>query len=845
MGWMRCGSCLALLAIAGASNIGASNISCLDSFRSVSPLPVQAKHCLLHELDALVESPQRFYFEKIGVVVGYEILSKLGEIEFTFAVPSTGWFGFGISEVGSMIGADMVILEDGPNGFKVTDAYSHGFERPVADKLQNWRAQSITHLSLGETCLGPTAVTKAVLRRMMKTCDGEDEDLGPQWMQNYFVAAYGDGRMNYHGQVRETTSHYMFLPEPILHEEALEAVEVDVMGPRIKVPQGQTNHCYTKVEIPCDLKVHAWAVLNINNLHHMHLGPLEPELDFAEQYQCSSYSPGQVSLSWGLGDAKKVLPNSLFIELKAGTYVLEAHFENPRKDAFDIQTGFRLWAASSDVSADKAVGITSINGVWRDVLPANHIVQKSFVLTQSCTDTLPAHGVTVIGALAHMHYAGKSMKAYRTRRGRTEMLFEQRGFDFNRQAVIYKSFKLMPGDVISWTCTWDLRNLGDKVWGLSSEDEMCQIFLAANPPLPFARGVVGIPSQGDEYGVCGTRACFDLEECSTLAPHSKEFHKIELQPLTTEEGPQRELCELLVEAEATPPVNNWILPHSMIVHLGLIAVAYKLVSLLYSRGLEGHLNVLKRSLNCVLALLGMIVGTLIACHPEWFLSEAEKVYSVNEAIGSSFWSLSACADLVGSAYVFELIVRGSNECLRWDLAVHHSATIAIIGMLRNAFAYEYAPQFYASIAACLLLHVVTDVPVLLIFALRGVPGHKTCFKRSLFAAAWIKLAMHAAINVCSFYLFVSSAETFRLANVSFASWLKTGYNKDRPLATDAMRRFDWAAVLQVGIPALVCILFFTQMWTTWVLVHVSRRTVAESAEKHEDAKSEGTASLSL
>ena len=138
----------------------------------------------------------------------------------------------------------------------------------------------------------------------------------------------------------------------------------------------------------------------------------------------------------------------------------------------------------------------------------------------------------------------------------------------------------------------------------------------------------------------------------------------------------------------------------MIVHLGIISVTYKLVTLLYSRRLEGRVDVLKRSLNCVLALLGMIVGTLIVCHPEWFLSEAEKVYSVNEAIGSSFWSLSACADLVGSAYVFELIVRGSNELLRWDLAVHHSATIAIIGMLRNAFAYEYAPQFYASIAAC-------------------------------------------------------------------------------------------------------------------------------------------------
>ena len=176
------------------------------------------------------------------------------------------------------------------------------------------------------------------------------------------------------------------------------------------------------------------------------------------------------------------------------------------------------------------------------------------------------------------------------------------------------------------------------------------------------------------------------------------------------------------------------------------------------------------------SLLGILVGTLIACHPEWFLSEAEKVYSVDEAIGSSFWSLSACADWVGIAYIFELIVRGSNECLRWDLAVHHSATIAIIGMLRNAFAYEYAPQFYASIAACLLLHVVTDVPVLFIFALRGV-SDKTCFKRSLFAAAWIKLAMHTAINIC----FLPS---FRLRRQQFSP----GDSKLRFLAEDGLQQ---------------------------------------------------------
>ena len=813
---------LAFLAVASF----ASNTSCLDAFSPVVPLPVQEKHCLLPELDALVTSPQRFQFEKIGVVVGYEVLSKLGEIEFTIVVPSAGWFGFGISEVGSMIGADMVIVEEAAASFIVTDAYSHAFDRPVADKLQNWKAQSISHLWVEHSACSSetkTQVTKAVLRRMIKTCDSEDEDLSPEWMQNYFVAAYGPGRMHYHGAIRETTSHYMYLPEPILHHEALQAVEIDVMGPRIHVPEGQTNHCYIKVEVPCDLKVHAWAVLDITNLHHMHLGPLEPELDFPEEYQCTSYSPGQVSLSWGLGDAKKVLPNSLYIELKAGTYVLEAHFENNLRTAFDVKTGFRLWAATSDISPDKAVGITSINGVWPGVLPANHVVERSFVLLPACTDLIPPHGITVVGALAHMHYVGTSMRAYRTRNGRTELLFEQRGFDFNRQAVIYKPFKLMPGDIISWTCRWDLRGHEGTTWGLSSADEMCQIFLAANPPLPFARGVVGIPAAGREYGVCGTRACFDMDECSSLAPNSSEFYEITQEPIIQEEGERRELCQLVVEAEATPPLNNWILPNSMILQVGGVAAAQAVMSFLYRRvGKLSDMDVLKSSLNLLLALVGIIVGVVIACHPEWFESEQQKVYSVKEAIGRSYWSLSACADLVGAAYLFELIVRGTNRSLRWDVALHHSATIATIGILRNAFAFELARQFYASIASCLLGHVVADVPVLLIFAFRRVTSSKLFLSRALFVAAWIKLAMHTAITACSLILFFGSDQAFHLAHGSFGAWFKATYNKDRPLATDAMLRFDWAALLEVCLPLLVGTLFLTQIWITRVLVRVSR-----------------------
>jgi len=360
---------------------------------------------------------------------------------------------------------------------------------------------------------------------------------------------------------------------------------------------------------------------------------------------------------------------------------------------------------------------------------------------------------------------------------------------------------------------------------LSSEDEMCELFMAANPALPFARAVVGIQAGGREFGVCGTQACFDMDLCSQIAESSPEFYEVLQEPATAEQGAKREICQVLVDAEAAPPFNNWILPYSTVLQLVSIALLHAVIAQQYQRcgKVEGP-EVLKRSLNLLTALLGSGLGVVIASRSEWFGFEHEKTYSVDEAIGGSFWLLSYAADVVGVVYAYEVIVRGVTRTLRWDLAVHHLATIAIICMLRNAFAFDYAPQLYASISACLLLHVVADVPVLLMFALRGFKskGNREVVTKSLFPAAVIKLGMHAAINSTSLWFFYAHRrEASRLAHVSFASWFKQTYNKDRPLAADAALQFDWTGVLQACFPVLAGLLFCTQVWTTVVLWRVA------------------------
>lgn len=81
------------------------------------------------------------------------------------------WLALGLSEHGSMQGADMWVVSSnisGANGHKwhVGDYYSLQFATPTLDKRQDV-------VMLGEPLQGPGHIT-AVLTRQLQTCDSDD-----------------------------------------------------------------------------------------------------------------------------------------------------------------------------------------------------------------------------------------------------------------------------------------------------------------------------------------------------------------------------------------------------------------------------------------------------------------------------------------------------------------------------------------------------------------------------------------------------------------------------------------------------------------------------------------------
>ena len=113
------------------------------------------KSCVTQALEKRLFSPCHLVFGDIDLVVGFTTIFESAEVKFTLIVPTQGWFGFGVSEVGSMVGADIVVIEPKEDrSFKLSDRYSKDFVEPTIDKIQSWELLNATHetILIDEDC---------------------------------------------------------------------------------------------------------------------------------------------------------------------------------------------------------------------------------------------------------------------------------------------------------------------------------------------------------------------------------------------------------------------------------------------------------------------------------------------------------------------------------------------------------------------------------------------------------------------------------------------------------------------------------------------------------------------
>ena len=138
------------------------------------------------------------------------------------SAPGATWVGFGISENGGMVGADVVTVEQNAagDGFVARDRFSTRYALPAEDVLQN-----VELLSAELVGTVGAQVLRAVVRRKLDTCDYDDVAVAGH-KQHLIVASgrhtsrgVGGGReLSYHGADKATILANLLVDEAELFE---------------------------------------------------------------------------------------------------------------------------------------------------------------------------------------------------------------------------------------------------------------------------------------------------------------------------------------------------------------------------------------------------------------------------------------------------------------------------------------------------------------------------------------------------------------------------------------------------------------------------------------------------
>lgn len=203
---------------------------------------------------------------------------------------------------------------------------------------------------------------------------------------------------------------------------------------------------------------------------------------------CTGIHPEDTLLGgWAPGGASQILPDNVGLEVPApsdAVFILELHYNNVARytDAVD-QSGVRICATSTPQEHTAAVHWLGTENIF--LFPGESSGGST------CSPTEP---VTILGVTPHMHELGRHTRMIINRADGTQETLLDKPFDFNTQIGYDTPAKLMPGDTISSTCTWNNTSGAITTFGEATGNEMCYLFTLAYP-------VGALDTGGDLLGV--------------------------------------------------------------------------------------------------------------------------------------------------------------------------------------------------------------------------------------------------------------------------------------------------------------------------------------------------------
>lgn len=436
-------------------------------------------------------------------------------ISFQSQLFQPGWVGFGISEVGHMLGSDVVTMT---SNFLVEDRYvpwtAAPFEQynmmpyPAVDVRNDW--------SLRCSYLDSSTLT-AVVRRALNTSDPQDRPItaGPLPI----IYAAGSNSIGYHGSNRGST-YLTFFGQTDAYSPPSDAngsIEGNFNPGWALTTQGTQYICQAFDMGTTDLHVVAIEPTYLKTpgepyVHHVlvhacgnNLNYLKTYLnvDTARPFPCSGSSinsagnsplaicPMLIYANAKGGSALRI-PDEAGFKLSAtgNRYIIvEVHVNNPSATTgINITNIVRLKTTSTLRRSNAATMIVGDSLVsFPNIASGSTNVHYEATCTPACTSQFPGT-VNVFRSFLHMHLYGKSMWSTKYIRNSTgaivsQTLLDTREFwNFGYQTDKYVNFTLTAGDQISTHCVYDTSRSSSAVtFGQESTNEMCMHFLMYYP----------------------------------------------------------------------------------------------------------------------------------------------------------------------------------------------------------------------------------------------------------------------------------------------------------------------------------------------------------------------------
>lgn len=416
-------------------------------------------------------------------------------------------------------------------------------------------------------------------------------------------------------------------------------------------------------------------------------------------------------------------PHAVHVPMRKGIYVLTVHYENPLGQRIvNDRAGVRLWIEPPTLTSRTTAGqMLQIYGQHQSIhIPSSPQPQDyplEFQISADATRAvLPPQGVEIFTTHVHMHETAQKARVKLIRDGvHIKDVLKTKSHDFNLEAPVWGLWRLLPGDALIVTCTYQSLPGKDVNGGWSTKDEMCVLLLGIAPEVPGLDFAVGYMVRPDEpflnsyAGPANGWVSDTLDYSKAIYPPNPGRDYI---PLVEHEAP---LCGLFVhEALELPAVRFSSAEIPALLYI--IAAFFFCYLALFIPQIRDMKNERKQR-NTVVYLIQLVFSTLAFPPLLWQLIVHFPVTASFDAVNPATFSVARGLITVQTVlYLLELFYRIRP---RWEVILHHLITSVIVIFINYIGQQTLSGKLCVQLGIALALMAVTEQPFYIALLLKN------------------------------------------------------------------------------------------------------------------------------